>query len=315
MLSAQAADINITNVTKAAIVKGADELLMVVDGTKSRLVPVSKALDLLQFPSNSPPIVYTTNLYATYVTNQNLYVSNAYITNLIVTNAYAEYFTNTFMYVTYETNTYLYSTNIYNSYLTNNYAYITNLYVTNLYSLNADSRFITNWYLYCTNAIIENLTATNVTFYGDDTTILSNLMVTGSITNDSLTGSQFVATDANKKLVSTLNGNTLTNLVLSMTTNAITALELSAFKSYYTNIAGNMALTAFAGVPNNLTWAIYLYVTNSSANDYTVTGPNGTISQGYGTPPVFYITNKQSAAIQVTGYGQMATNMFWYPFY
>lgn len=334
-----AADINITNVTKAAIVKGADEILMVVDGTKSRLVPVSKALDLLQFPSNSPPIVYTTNLYATYITNNYLFSTNinvytqtvqcAYITNLYVTNVTANYVTNEYSYITnlystYITNEYLYTTNIFNDFFTNNYSYITNLYstyITNeylyttniyndyltnnyLYTTNVTANYITNNYLYTTNLYTSNLYATNI--------FTTNLYAT-NIYSTNLFVTNLYATYI-YGLTGAVDNIVATNGFL-MTTNPIPAQVLSVGRSYMTNIAGDMTLGAFANVPNNYTWAIYLYVTNSSATDYKITFPNGTKCQGHGTPPVIYVTNKQEAAFQITGYGQLATNVNWSPYY
>lgn len=46
----------------------------------------------------------------------------------------------------------------------------------------------------------------------------ANMVITGAITNSALTASEFAATDANKKLVSTLNGSSLTSLNASQLT-------------------------------------------------------------------------------------------------
>jgi len=97
-------------------------------------------------------------------------------------------------------------------------------------------------------------------------------------------------------------------------TNAM-SLTLTAGKAYMTNLTANITLTAFAGVPNNLLWSIYLYATNNNSGaDRTITFPNGCRGLGGATlPPVYYVTNNACAEFQVTGYGNTVTNVNWSP--
>ncbi len=96
-------------------------------------------------------------------------------------------------------------------------------------------------------------------------------------------------------------------------TNLATTTTLTAGLAYTTNLAGNVTLANFAGIPNNQLWSIYLLCTNSAAATYTVTFPGGCVGQGQGTPPVYYVTNATRAEFQINGWGTISTNINWSP--
>jgi len=141
-----------------------------------------------------------------------------------------------------------------------------------------------------------------------------NPITAAGVTNSSLNASQFKVTDANKGEASSLDGSSLTNLTFFLTTNAINTGTFTAGKGYETNISGNITLGAFAGIPNNLAWSVYIFVTNSSGTDRTVTFPSGTKENGT-APAVFYVTNTQTAEFFVSGWGNKKTNVNWKPHY
>jgi hypothetical protein len=131
----------------------------------------------------------------------------------------------------------------------------------------------------------------------------TNLVVNGSVTvNASSPNSSFAGS------VTATNG-------FQLTTNPIPALVLTAGLGYYTNLSQDITLAAFAGVPNNYVWSIYLMATNSSGSNWKITWPAGVGGSGWGNPPVITVTNKQSAQFQVNGYGNLATNVSWQPIF
>lgn len=183
--------------------------------------------------------LFTTNLFATnvyenfttnnYLFSTNLFATNVYenfttnnylfSTNLFATNTYVNFFTNDYAFITN-----LYTTNAYIEFLTNNYLFTTNLFNTNTYVLyftnswgwitNLQNVTMTNVILVSSNAYITNITANKLyvtNIYANGDAEFDHITVTNGITNLSLNANQFVGTDANKRLVSTLNGNTLTN--------------------------------------------------------------------------------------------------------
>jgi hypothetical protein len=98
------------------------------------------------------------------------------------------------------------------------------------------------------------------------------------------------------------------------TNSAPGSLTLTAGSAYVTNLTANVTLTAFASVPNNLLWSIYLWATNNSGGDKTITFPSGTKGQpGQAVPPVYYVTNNAGAEFQINGWGNTVTNVNWSP--
>ncbi len=135
-----------------------------------------------------------------------------------------------------------------------------------------------------------------------------SITVTNGITNQNLNASQFVATDANKALASTLNGNTLTNLSYQYTTNPVAALNVPWQQALFTNIGANFTVTLSAPGAAFYESSI-MYVTNSGGTDFKVTMPNGVWGPpGSGSPPAFFCTNKMLTTILVQHYGQLMTN-------
>lgn len=127
----------------------------------------------------------------------------------------------------------------------------------------------------------------NVTFRGMSSTngaTLDSLMVTNNLTNLSLTASQFVASDASRILVSTINGWAWTNLQaksIVSTTNATpngVNVDFSILEST-TNAAGNIAFTTISNWnPTNYNRAIVHVMANGS--DRTITFGTGWKTQG-----------------------------------
>lgn len=159
--------------------------------------------------TNGAPV---NNIYVTILNAVTNYVTLQYVTNQYVTTNYTDY--------SYTTNLYVTTNIVNNQWVTNQYvslSYITNLFVTTNYT---DLSFITNLYVttnyadydYVTNLIVKNLRA-DIAYISN--TFVTNITVTGSQTNAYLEPNMFVFTDANKKLVSTLDGSTLTNLPIS----------------------------------------------------------------------------------------------------
>lgn len=182
-----------------------------------------------------------------------------------------------------------------------NNSFITNLYISNLFATNifATNAFITN--LYSTNAYITNITANKLTVnvINSLTNFFDNLTVTNGLTNLSLSASQFVATDANKKEISTLDGSTLTNLTYKYTTNSINTGVLVFGKSWTTNISGNIVLGSFTLGDTAAYESMVLWVTNTGASVFTVTLPSGVNGAGDGRPPVYYSTNGANQRLKI----------------
>lgn len=97
------------------------------------------------------------------------------------------------------------------------YSYVTNQYVTTNYT---DYSYVTNQYIttnfvhqsYVTNLNVKNLRA-DIAYISN--TFVTNITVTGSQTNAYLDPDMYVMTDANKKLISTRDGQYWTNLPIS----------------------------------------------------------------------------------------------------
>lgn len=136
-----------------------------------------------------------------------------------------------------------------------------------------------------------------------------NLTVTNGLTNLALSASQFVATDAGKKLVSTLNGTTLTNLTYQYPTNAIPANAILTIgsKYYTTNLTTDITLPA----PSIGNTAFYessvLQITNGDSATHTVT-LTGITGQFGVCPALFYCTNAHQTKIVIDHGGPLYTN-------
>src|SRR6185503_386009 len=119
-----------------------------------------------------------------------------------------------------------------------------------------------------------------------DITVSSSVTFAG-ITNTGLTASQFVATDVNKKLVSTLDGSTLTSLAgANITTGTINSNKLDA---------ATLALLNGSGTVNSVSTD-----TNMSVATATTT-PAITFTNYTGTGPFVRSNNAFMAALTVSG--------------
>ena len=125
------------------------------------------------------------------------------LTNLsgTMTNVSINYLTNNYAYITNLYPTYMSN---YNMFLTQTNAYITNLNTTvfngkTTITTNLYAEYITNNYAYITNLYTSNAYVTNLTIYN-------------TFTNLGLNANQYVISDDNKKLTSTLDGRYWTNL-------------------------------------------------------------------------------------------------------
>jgi len=180
----------------------------------------------------------------------------------------------------------------------------------------------------------RDLGSTTAAFYDTQNTWtvpqgFHGITITNAETNLSVTASTVLKVDANKVVASianafgvitndgagnvgfTADGNSLTNLHYSYTTNTIPNTGVLTFggKSYVTNIQASITLAAFASVDPTLYETLVLRVTNSTASDLTVTMPSGVLgTPGTGLPSVFYCTNKVTTYIYVSHYGRDITN-------
>ena len=121
---------------------------------------------------------------------------------------------------------------------------------------------------------------------------------------------QFLATDGNTNLVSTLNGGSLTNLTYQYTTNPVPGSGSLTFgKAYFTNLQANTTLAPFT-VNNPTSFETLVVVpTNSTGTDHSYTMPAGVVGPpGSGVPSVLWVSNKFSALITVSHYGNLTTN-------
>jgi hypothetical protein len=117
--------------------------------------------------------------------------------------------------------------------------------------------------------IAGQLTGTSASNHISGIANIANLTA-GTITNRSLSPSQFVATDSNIGEISTLNANSLTNLSFVQTTNAINTGIGTVGTMMISNLTGNVTLGGFTGLQNDkantVTWAFF-----GSGADRTVT--------------------------------------------
>jgi len=110
------------------------------------------------------------------------------------------------------------------------------------------------------------------------------------------------------------NGFALLSAGIFTPTNAVNTGTLQVGKPYETNITGNITLGLLAGVTTHAdqAWSVWIFATNSTSTDHTVTLMAGTKELG-NAPAVFTITNQQCADIIIYGWGNKKTNVAYYP--
>jgi hypothetical protein len=178
-----------------------------------------------------------------------------------------------------------------------------------------------------TNLTVTNLTVTTIyastnfstnSFFvsgkGNTLIITNTLFVTNGISALNLNPNQFVASDANDKLVSTLNGNTLTNLLLSAIvspTNGVSTASSIDFSlsEALTNVAGAVSQTSFINAnPTNINHAIRYYV-NRTGSDQTITVGAWETDSARQTPTTYINTNNTTLALMYSVYFGQFTNV------
>lgn len=119
---------------------------------------------------------------------------------------------------------------------------------------------------------------------------------TEGITNVGLTASQFVVADANKKMVSTLNGSSLTNLMFPYTASTLinTQLALSANANLSVIITNNCHVTNWPALAVNGNWFNVTF-TNSTSTDYRLYIPTNMATAN--------LTNTFGAFVDLDGFG------------
>ena len=141
------------------------------------------------------------------------------------------------------------------------------------------------------------------------------LIAHSGLLTDAISGDVAI-TNHNVAAVSLTNGANLFSGIYFQDTNAALTTTLTAGLPYTTNMAGAVALANFAGIPNNKVWSIYLFATNTSGGNLTMTFPSGCKGMaglGLAVPPVYYVTNGAYAIFQVHGWGNQVTNVSWEP--
>ena len=141
------------------------------------------------------------------------------------------------------------------------------------------------------------------------------LIAHSGLLTDAISGDVAI-TNHNVAAVSLTNGANLFSGIYFQDTNAALTTTLTAGLPYTTNMAGAVALANFAGIPNNKVWSIYLFATNTSGGNLTMTFPSGCRGMaglGLAVPPVYYVTNGAYAIFQVHGWGNQVTNVSWEP--
>jgi hypothetical protein len=191
----------------------------------------------------------------------DIFVTNAYITNLFsVSNAFI-----TNLYSTTQITSNLFTTNLFTTNLFSSNAFFTNVtantFVTsNLFTTNLFSTNITAQSFFTSNAFVTNLYVTNVT-------------VLGNTTNLNLNPDQYMATDANRAQISTLNGGMWTNLICT-----------------------NIVLVTKAPFSTNYSVRLVDQVLACTGTNQILTLPNGTNGVGIGTIFCFLMSS-------TTGFG------------
>lgn len=225
-------------------------------------------------------IVTNTSIYE-YVTN-NSYVSNFFATNIFTTNLFQnDTYVSNFFQTNLITNIVNITTNL-TSITTNIFNITTNLIVQQMFEVYSNAYFYNN--VYVSNAFITNLSVKNLTVQSNITVVgastMDNITVTNGVTNLSLTASQYVATDANKRLVSTRDLSGGTNLFLTGITSPTNAYGSGATIDFAvpestTNISNPVTFTGMANWnATNYNRAI-VWIVNFSGSDRTITIPAG----------------------------------------
>lgn len=233
---------------------------------------------------------YVTNTTITNFIDQSSYVSNYFATNIWTTNLYqadtyvSNYFQTNFFTANNTTNIYNITTNLITTNLitqtfqvtSNAYFYETNFVY---YDIVTNLTVVNNSYI--SNLFVTNITAKvmNVQNIYAITSSVDNITITNGATNLSLNASQYVATDANKRLVSTRNLANGTNLFLEGITSPTNAhfgatIDFST-REATTNISADVTFTGMSNWnATNYNKAIR-YLVNFSGADRTITIPTG----------------------------------------
>lgn len=121
----------------------------------------------------------------------------------------------------------------------------------------SDAAITDGMFLYLSGAYIKGTLTPSFTSGSFGTVNATNLITLS-------TNAPFMGTDGDSKLVPKYDGSALTNLTLTIPTNAINTGVIPVGKTTYTNLTGNITIAGFSGVDlNGETWA-NIYVTNAS---------------------------------------------------
>ena len=176
--------------------------------------------------------------------------------------------------------------------------------------------FQSNGVVVANSLTLSQLTASNSIWTGAATmTNAGNNLAVASITNHAATASQFAAYDANKKLISTRDGSTLTNLSsywISYPTNSGASVSPYMTNSYAllsTNAAFAALLPAGVDTTQTQVQTSVLLVTNTTASAVVITPPAAPVK----SLGVWYVTNVSS--ITYTVYPKVVTNAICLPIF
>jgi len=221
---------------------------------------------------------------ATVTIMNNLYVSNAFFTNLTVLNEFhgkTSFITNLYL-VNANTNFYLFNTNIYN-----NNTYVSNYFFTNVIN-NApvSNAFFTNYYI--TQNYQTNLTVTN---YYQGNTFLSNYFNTNVYNNN------FVSNYYVTNLFTTVSNVDVT--VNQFTYNTYTNVQfMTVSNAYITNLFATYLTSNYFVFNTNI------YTSDTTVSNYFTTNVfnNSYVSNFFNTN--VYVTNFPTSYITVTNFYQ-----------
>jgi len=219
---------------------------------------------------------------ATVTVLNNLYVSNAFFTNLTVLNEFhgkTSFITNLYL-INANTNFYLFNTNIYN-----NNTYVSNYFYTNVIN-NApvSNAFFTNFFI--TNHYATNMTVTN---YFQGNTFISNYFNT-NVYNNSFVSNYYVT-----NLFTTVSNVDVT--INQFTYQTITNVQfMTVSNAYITNLFATSFTTNYYVFNTNI------YAADNIVSNYFVTNVfNNTYMSNFFNTNV-YVTNMPVSYITVTNY-------------
>ena len=215
-----------------------DKLISTLDGAMWTNLAMANMNGLPIALSN----IVTTNIITTNITAQTVYAATNYLGDLTITNGITN--------LSLIANQYIRTDGGQRFVSTLDGSMWTNLAMGNVVGL-IDA--LTN--LVATNIVVSNAYITNIFA---STNYLGDVTVTNGITNLSLTASQYVATDAGQRLISTLNGASWTNLTGA-------------------NVVGAVAEAQHATNSDNVTAAV---LTNQAGTAGSVTAANATVTNG-----------------------------------